>query len=108
MTTRATVKIDSIAVYCHADGYPECCGEIIKSLLPHPDEYWDCEEIATRIVRHGDYGDFMCAEGAHGDEEFEYAIDCKSKTVTTYKLSWCHDNNLSRKIQTPIETEEVK
>lgn len=105
MTTRAMIQIGSIVVYCHADGQPGCCGKIIKSLLPHPDEYWDCEEIATRIVRHGDYGDFMCAEGAHGDEEYKYIVDCAARKLTAAKVQWVH-GKISRAILTPIQVED--
>lgn len=103
MTTRAIIHIDTIMLCRHADGYPECCGEIIKSVLPHPDEYWDCEEIATRLVRYGEYRDFMCAEGAHGDEEYKYIVDCKAKKMTVAKVGWVHDGKLSRAILTPIQ-----
>ena len=81
MSTRATIIIGKIHLYRHSDGYPECCGRQVLALLPPPDEHWDEEEIATRIVRSGNFRDFMCATGEHGDEEYKYVVNCRDRKM---------------------------
>ena len=90
MSTRATIQIgQNIRLYRHCDGFPECCGADLKEHVRAFDgEYFDIEQLATDLVRSGNY---MVADDEHGDEEYKYVISPESRKISVYhpeNLDW--------------------
>ena len=101
MSTRAHILIkdreEQFKLYHHWDGYPEGVGKDLKRFLSmyYKDCRWDAEIIANNLVK-GELKDsannsdnaYEITSCIHGDEEYVYVIDCKSKTIKCYKHGW--------------------
>ena len=90
MSTRATIQIgQNIRLYMHSDGHPECCGADLKEHVRAFDgDYFDIEQLATNLVRSGDY---MVSDDEHGDEDYKYVISPESRKIGVYhpeNLDW--------------------
>ena len=88
MSTRAHIKIMengyTIMLYRHHDGYPEATGiDIIDAIKKVG--YGDPEYLAAELVRinPGDKSPtFVPAFCKHGDESYDWFIDCNNEVVT--------------------------
>lgn len=87
MSTRAHIVIrdgnDSLILYRGHDGYPEDCGEDLKRVCQ--EEKWeDIEYLTAALIRlypNDSYPTFAPAVGIHGDEDYFWTVDLRSKTI---------------------------
>lgn len=94
MSTRATIKVIEhgtvkYRIYHHFDGYPEGVGEELKEFFTN-DENYNADELLKNGIENGLDGDtsyvFEDTTERHGDEEYEYTIDCDNKKILCYNL----------------------
>ena len=88
MSTRASIQLkhheDIIHLYRHSDGYPEYLGVALAEFLTSYEDYWDCERIATELVRL-EQQDIEVAMCEHADCEFKYVIDCVLHSIQVFE-----------------------
>ncbi|MBQ9723972.1 MAG: hypothetical protein IJV56_01330 [Neisseriaceae bacterium] len=87
MSTKASIQLkhheDIIHLYRHSGGYPEYCGVELAQFLTSYEDYWDCERMATELVRL-EQQDFEVAKCEHADCDFKYVIDCVLHSVQVF------------------------
>lgn len=102
MSTRASVKVfegnHELYFYQHSDGYSDGLGETLKEFLSSAkaisqkgDIEYFCGVMLMEVNR--DYierklslPDLMPAVGVHGDEDYQYVIDCDNLTMEILKI----------------------
>ena len=86
MSTRASILVkennESCYIYHHHDGYVEGVGQtLINFLQKLPNWSWFMEDIVNQLIKMEDK-EFEYTTCIHGDEEYFYTIDCKTKQLS--------------------------
>lgn len=97
MSTRASVVIkddmDMLFFYQHSDGYPSGLGEWLSKFLLTEEaktHQGDIEYFSAAVIMHCNndyertkYPDLVPAVSVHGDEQYQYIIDCDKLIMET-------------------------